>query len=250
MSGPDLHYQKREDVEREYRSANAAELLKFRVVVGESDLWILANLDLQPTVEDLLKRYRRQLKEYIYHHPVFKETFSPYPRDEHAPKLIQWMIDSSAKVNVGPMAAVAGAIAGIIGLEIDTGVTELIIENGGDIYLRSSKERTISVHAGKSVFSGKIGLVIPPQPLGLGICTSAGTVGPSVSLGKADAVVIISPDTALADSTATATGNLIQDASDLSKAIDFAKSIPEIRGVLLIKDDKMAAWGEIEVAPT
>jgi uncharacterized protein len=248
MSGPELNYPKRADVEREYRSASAADLLKFRVVVGESDLWILSNHDLKQTVADLLKQYRRQLKEYIYHHPVFKATFSPYHRDERAPKLIQWMIDSSAKVGVGPMAAVAGAIAGIIGLEIDTGVTELIIENGGDIYLRSSRERMIAVHAGKSVFSGKIGLVIPPQPLGLGICTSAGTVGPSVSLGKADAVVMISPDTALADAAATATGNQIQDASDLSKAMDYAQSISEIKGVLLIKDDKMAAWGEIEVA--
>jgi ApbE superfamily uncharacterized protein (UPF0280 family) len=241
-------YAKKQDVDRDYRLSSASDLQSTRIVIGASDLWILSSGDVQLEVERLLKLYRRQLKEYIYHHPLFKTALVPYPVDLEAPELIQGMIAASAKAGVGPMASVAGAIASFIGKNITNDITwELIIENGGDIYLRSVKERCVAIYAGNSPFSLKIGLNIAAHPSGVGICTSAGTIGPSLSFGKADAAVVIAPDVALADAAATAIGNLINTASDLPKGIDFAKKIPDVAGVLLIKDDKMAAWGEISI---
>jgi uncharacterized protein len=238
-------YPKSSCVERFYRSASAPDLLKFRVEVGESDLWILSDLDIRSEMARWLKIYRRQLREYIYKYPDFTVTLQPFPDDPEAPELINWMITASTKAEVGPMASVAGAIAGMIGRQFKNQCGELIIENGGDIYLHTLTERIISIYAGNSMFSLKTGLVIPPQPQGLGVCTSAGTVGPSLSFGKADAAVIISNDVALADSVATAVANRIQTTADLEKAVDFAGTISGVTGAVAIKDDKMAAWGEV-----
>jgi uncharacterized protein len=242
-------YPKSSCVERLYRSAAAPDLLKFRLVVGESDLWILTNQDIRSTVLTCLKTYRRELKEYIYQYPEFAVTLQPYPDDPEAPELISWMIAASTKAGVGPMASVAGAIAGMIGRQFKNQCPELIIENGGDIYLHTVTERIISIYAGDSAFSMKTGVVIPPEPHGLGVCTSAGTVGPSLSLGRADAAVVISPDVGLADAVATAVANRIQSTADLAKAVDFASTISGITGVVAIKQDKMAAWGEVELVP-
>lgn len=248
MPGID-EYRKRNDVERFYRSAVASDLNKFRVAVGESDLWILASADIQAQVKKLLTLYRRHLKEYIHNYPGFAATLQPYPADHEAPELVQKMITASAKAGVGPMAAVAGAIAGLIGRDLKNNCPELIIENGGDIYLHTKTPRTISIYAGQSIFSLKLGLQLPPQPDGLGVCTSAGTVGPSLSLGRADAAVIISPDAALADAVATAAANRVQKISDLPAAIELARAVPGITGAVVIKGDKMAAWGSVDLVP-
>jgi ApbE superfamily uncharacterized protein (UPF0280 family) len=242
-------YSKSSCVERLYRSAAASDLLKFRVEVGESDLWILSDQDIHYDVQKHLKTFRQQLKEYIYNFPEFAITLQPYPDDPEAPELVSWMITATSKAGVGPMASVAGVIAGMIGRQFKNCCRELIIENGGDIYLHTVTERIISIYAGDSAFSMKTGVVIPPEPHGLGVCTSAGTVGPSLSFGRADAAVVISPDVGLADAVATAVANRIQTTADLTKAIDFASTISGITGVVVIKNDKMAAWGEVKLVP-
>ncbi|TCL62960.1 hypothetical protein EDC14_102213 [Hydrogenispora ethanolica] len=242
----DPEYLKKTDVERDYRAYHAGDLIRSRVVIGESDLWILSDQAVEERVKKLLLELRRHLKEYIYHHPLFAKTLVPYPPDSTAYPIVQWMIDVSSRVQVGPMAAVAGAVAGMIAQDLPD-ISEFIIENGGDIFLRSSKERMIAVYAGNSPFSRRVGLKIAPCPKGLGVCTSAGTVGPSLSLGEADAAVIIAEDVALADAAATATANQIHRTTDLSRVIASVQQIPGLQGALLIKDDRMAAWGEINL---
>ena len=244
-------YGKRPDIERAYRSSVAGDLLQYRVVVGESDLWIQSKHDLKSAIEHSVKFYRCQLKGYLDTHPDFLQTLTPWPEDNQAPEIVQLMVRASRLAGVGPMAAVAGAIAGMVGRDINL-ITEpeLIIENGGDLYLRSHKERVIAVFPGKnSPFFGKLGVLVQPQPEGSGICTSSGTIGHSLSLGKADAVMVTSPDPALADAAATAGANLVQDSTDLPKAIDFLQGIPGINGALIIKGQKIAVWGGIELVP-
>jgi ApbE superfamily uncharacterized protein (UPF0280 family) len=241
-----IKYTKASDVERVYRQWSAPDLQKFRLAVGESDLMILASSDCRSLVMEHLKHVRMQIKEYIYHHPLFATTLEPFVSPDPAPEVVQWMIDVSTVAGVGPMAAVAGAVAGAIGRSIAAGIPDLIIENGGDIYFRSSKNRTVSIYAGNSPLSGKVGIVIPPSPE-FGICTSAGTVGPSLSFGRADAAVILSTDVALADAVATATANRVTNVADLEKALNFAKGLPGVTGVLVIKDDQLAVWGNIEL---
>lgn len=244
-------YRKRPDVERAYRLTAANDLLQYRVVVGESDLWIQSEQDLKLEVEHYLKFYRRQIKVYIDEHPGFLEALTPWPEDQQAPEVVQLMIRAAKLTGVGPMAAVAGAIAAMVGKAFEPQIhPELIIENGGDIYLRSRKERVIGVFAGlNSPFSGKMGVLIKPQPVGSGVCTSSGIMGPSLSFGKADAVTVTALDSALADAAATAGANLVKNSRDLPKAIDFLRDIPGINGALVIKDQKIAIWGEIELTP-
>jgi ApbE superfamily uncharacterized protein (UPF0280 family) len=251
MLDSDEKYRKRSDVERNYRSSSVNDLLKYRIIVGESDLWVLSQENLKNELESFLKFYRRQLKEYIDSHPGFLQALTPWREDHQAPEIIQSMIWASKLTGVGPMAAVAGTIASAIGRKIDPKTApELIIENGGDIYLRSRKERVVSLFAGaESPFSGKLGILLPPHPEGIGICTSSGKLGPSLSFGNADAVTIIASEPSLADAAATAGANHINDSYDLPKTISFLQKIPGISGILIIKDQKIAVWGEVELAP-
>lgn len=242
-------YGKSQHIERFYRKVTAPDLQKYRICIGESDLLVQSVANLKAKLTKQLKHYRRQLKEYIETHPAFATSLTPVPTDSQAPALVQWMIAAAATAGMGPMAAVAGAIAGMLGKGVETDVGDLIIENGGDIYLRSSRERIIAVYAGASVFSNRIGIKIPPCRKGVGICTSAGTVGPSLSFGRADASVIVAPDVALADAVATATGNLVRTPRDFNRALEFARNIPGITGVLIVKDNRIAAWGQMELMP-
>jgi ApbE superfamily uncharacterized protein (UPF0280 family) len=160
------------------------------------------------------------------------------------------MSEAASKVGVGPMASVAGAIAEFVGNELLSSSPEIIIENGGDVFIKSSKKRLIGIYAGKSPLSGKIGLEISGQDTPLGICSSSGTVGHSISYGKADAVIALSKSATLADAAATAMGNLIVEPGDIPKGIDFAKDIDGLLGTIIIKDDKMGLWGKVIICPT
>jgi ApbE superfamily uncharacterized protein (UPF0280 family) len=157
------------------------------------------------------------------------------------------MAESAAKVGVGPMASVAGAIAELVGIELSAFSPEIIIENGGDIYLKSQVKRIIGIYAGDSPLSGNIALEIESNNTPLGICTSSGTVGHSLSFGEADAVVVLSRSAILADAAATAIGNLIVRLEDIPKGIEFAQNIKELNGVIIIKDDRIGMWGEVKL---
>ena len=103
---------------------------------------------------------------------------------------------------------------------------------------------------GKSPLTGKVGLEINPQDTPVGICTSSGTVGHSLSLGKADAAVVLARSAALADAAATAIGNIILQPDDINKGIELAQEIGGLRGLVIIKDDDIGIWGDIKICPT
>lgn len=242
-------------VNRDYRFLHQAGDMKyFNVKIKDSDLAIGIDCksyrdDLQSVCYRELARIRGELEDYIGFHPEFRTSFIPVKLLPGAPEIAYSMNKAASLAGVGPMAAVAGAFAQAIGERLKLYVNEIIVENGGDIYLDSSRQRTIAIFAGKSSFSYKIGINILPEENPLGICTSSGTVGHSISLGKADAVVVKGMPVAFADAVATKVGNLIKAENDLLGAIDFIKSFKEISGILAIKNDKMAAWGEIEIVP-
>jgi len=146
------------------------------------------------------------------------------------------------------MASVAGAIAELVGKELLPYSQEVIVENGGDIFLKTRATRLIGVYAGpESPFTGKIALEVQPADTPLGVCTSSGTVGHSMSFGQADACVVLSPSTALADAAATAIGNIVLKASDIPRAIDFAKNVEGITGLAVFADDRIGIWGNVKV---
>jgi len=223
------------------------DLISFNVVVKETDLYIRASTNLKRKALKLVLKYRDTLEGYIQRHPAFLTSHEPFPVEEDAPHIVKSMAESAAKVGVGPMASVAGAMAEFVGNELLTFSPEIIVENGGDIYLKSLKKRLIGIYAGKSPLTGKIGLEINKEDTPLGICTSSGTVGHSLSYGKADAVIALSKSTTLADAAATAIGNLIKQPVDIPNGIEFAKGIDGLLGVVVIKDDKIGLWGEVKI---
>lgn len=225
-------------------------LVSFHVVIKETDLCIRASSNLKAKARTSVLKYRRTLEEYIDRHPSFADSLKPVTVAEDAPAIIRDMATSAGKVDVGPMAAVAGAIAQFVGEELLPYSSEVIIENGGDIYLKSLRDRTVAIYAGKSPLSGKIGLEIKASETPLAICTSSGTVGHSLSLGKADAVVVASKSATLADAAATAIGNIIIQAEDIQAGIEFSKRIENLLGVVIIKDDKIGIWGNLTISRT
>ena len=222
-------------------------LISFNVVVKETDLYIRASRNLKRKALKLVLKYRDTLERYIGQHPTFLTSLEPLPVDENAPRIVKAMAEAAVRVGIGPMASVAGAIAEFVGNELLAFSPEIIVENGGDIYLKSWRERIVGIYAGKSPLTGKIGLEINGEDTPLGICTSSGTVGHSLSYGKADAVIVLSKSATLADAAATAIGNIIKQPSDIPSGIEFAKGIEGLRGLLIIEDDNIGLWGEVKI---
>ena len=250
MKKKDFLYQSDFDPEyciRSYRDRiKSPDLLSFQVKEKESDLLVQTPVLLQKEALTSLRYYRRILENYIKENPIFATTLTPYPCDNNAHHMIKEMIDESARCQVGPMASVAGCIARCVGQELLSKTDEVIIENGGDIYIKSSSMKRVIIYAGSSPLSNKLYLKIDSKERGIGVCTSSGTVGPSFSRGKADAVTVLSYSATLADAAATAIGNIIQTKEDINEGLKLAEQINGILGTVIIKDDKIGMWGEID----
>jgi ApbE superfamily uncharacterized protein (UPF0280 family) len=241
--------------ERTYRTQFNSERFKgFEVKYLETDLWIGVNPasfneNMKEVALAKMQSLRKQFDDYIQSEPFFKKSLKPFQPSETAPKQATEMAAAAQKAGVGPMAAVAGLFAREIGEEIiqNFSVEELVVENGGDIYVLLKNELVLSVFAGESILSERIGLVIPAENKKFGICTSAGTVGPSISYGKADAVVVVCEDILLADALATALGNKVKSPDHVEKVIKQAEKYPEILSLLIICEDKVGIKGENEI---
>ena len=234
--------------ERTYRNlVKTDDLVKFEVIVKETDLLVRAESDLFNETRESILKYRHQLETYITMNPEFQSSLIPLRDDPYAPEIVKEMILVTQLANVGPMAAVAGAMAEWVLKDLLKLSKEVIIENGGDIYLATSKERVIGIYAGHSPLSLKIGIVIRPEESPLGICTSSGTVGHSLSFGKADAICILSKSAALADAAATTVGNIVQEKKDIELGLQRGKEIEGVLGTLIIIGEKMGVWGNIRL---
>lgn len=234
--------------ERFYRkSMKTDELESFNVTVGESDLQISAESSLIEETKHLLIKYRNEVAAYIKKHPEFLTSLVPINPTVEAPEIVKDMCRASSLTGVGPMAAVAGAVSKYVGKSLLQYSKEVIVENGGDVFIKPKKSRRIAIYAGKSVFSNRIGINIPYDSGEYGVCTSSGTVGHSLSFGKADAVVILSKDVVLADATATAVANVVKSKKDMEKGLNTAMSILGIEGAVIIVEDKIGAYGAVDI---
>ncbi len=236
--------------ERRYRRLVASKrLISFNVKIKETDLFIRADGDLKHTVTECVFKYRGYIEAYLSQNSHFRSSLVPLPDDRFAPSIVRDMLFASRATGVGPMASVAGAIAQWVGNDLREKSKNIIIENGGDIFIRAEEGTLIhvAVFAGESRLSNKISLKIRGTDTPLGICTSSGTVGGSLSFGKADAVSVISKSATLADAAATALGNLIQHPSDIQNALDVGKIINGVEGIVIIVKDQMGLWGNVEL---
>ncbi|MBI5572570.1 MAG: UPF0280 family protein [Desulfomonile tiedjei] len=235
---------------RTYRDFEETDDFKtFRVVVETSDLYVKALARLEKETERLIRLCRAQIKQAIAARAEFLTSLVPireHPDD--APIVVQ-MIRASRKAGTGPMAAVAGAVADFVGRGLLPQSSEVIVENGGDIFLKVSRPLVVGIFAGDSPLSGQIGIHVQPTPIPLGISTSSASVGPSVSLGRSDAATVISRDVPLADAVATALGNRIREARDLKAAVEWAVQVPGVDAAIAVSGDRIAAVGDVELTP-
>ena len=235
--------------ERKYREwVKQDDLITVKVIEDETDLMVSAMSDLSEPALRSVSKYRKHLKDYIAKDRKFLESLEPVNVALDAPEIVKDMARASRLAGVGPMASVAGAVSEFVARDLLSHSKQLIIENGGDIYIKTNIERLLGVYAGNSPFTGKIALKIKPEQTPMGICTSSGTVGHSLSLGKADAAIILSRWTALADAVATATGNVVKSEEDIQNGVDFARSIEGVEGVIVILGAKIGIWGDIDIA--
>ncbi len=235
-------------MERNYRNrVTIKDFNTFHVSVKETDLLISAERNLRKEAEDIVQNLRFILEGYIANHPVFLSALTPYPDDIYAPVIIRDMISCSRAAGVGPMAAVAGAVAQHVAYGLKDLSGQIIIENGGDIYMNVARDVTVSIYAGTSPLSEKIGIVIPQKMMPLGVCSSSGRIGHSLSMGDSDVVCAIARSAVLADAAATALGNVVKTKKDLIKLSDKAYAIEGVLGGIAILDDEMTAWGEVEL---
>lgn len=210
-----------------------------------------------------IREQRKLLEDFIRTDPFFMITLEPYdlPADDedegndengvndvndvkNMPEIVKQMIKCSATFGIGPMAAVAGVIAKYaVQAMTEAGATYAVVDNGGDISLLNDEPIVVGIYAGASPIRD-LAFELPRRTTPIGIATSSGTVGPSISFGCADAATVISQDPALADAAATALGNAVQANGPLEecfRAIDR----PGIDGALVIRGEEMALWGKL-----
>lgn len=234
--------------ERIYRLLiNKDNLTSYNIKIAESDLFISSDTNLADQALMSLVKHRYSLEYYIKNHPEFSTSLLPLSKDNLAPPIVRDMLIKSNTCVVGPMAAVAGAISEFVGYDLFNQTENLIIENGGDIFLRSKTRLTVAIFAGESALSYKIKVAIKPEETPLGICTSSATVGPSLSFGKADAVCVISKSATLADAAASAIGNRVKTEKDIKIALNYGIKIPGVKGIIIIYGNDMGAIGEVEL---
>jgi len=240
-------------MKRFYRDFHSKELESFTVAVGETDLWIGVSpytYGMEKFVLNLVMKLRSDLENYMLKSPTFKTSLVPIDLDEDAPEIVKEMMKAGKMAMVGPMAAVAGAIAQKVGFEIlnKYAVEDVIVENGGDIFLNSNHALDVAIYAGNSPLSMKLALEIPSEFLPCGLCTSSGTVGHSLSFGKADAVAVGHKNAAIADAFATKLANRVRTKADIQDVLRLCTKY-DLLSVAIVKDDAFGLAGHFKVKP-
>jgi ApbE superfamily uncharacterized protein (UPF0280 family) len=234
--------------DRIYRRLHrGADLTYFQVKVEQTDLHIGACRDLTDEARALVIQCRGVLTDWIRAHEDFLTSLTPLDMPDNAPPLIASMYRAARAAGVGPMAAVAGAVAQAVGVGLTAHSPDVIVENGGDIYIAGDRDRTVGLYAGHSPLSEQVGVTIKAGQMPIGVCTSSGTVGHSLSLGRADAAMVLALDAALSDAAATAAANRVREPEDIQQALRFVSGIPGVVGALIVKDDQLGAWGAVKL---
>ncbi|MDX2455222.1 UPF0280 family protein [Desulfosarcina sp.] len=219
----------------------------FQVVCQETDLMVQADRLLDDEAREQVLVCRGQIDGYIQRYPNFAVTLAPWREPAFAPEIVREMIRAGSAAGVGPMAAVAGAVAESVGRKLLDYSRHVVVENGGDVFIKAKGPVVAGLFAGRSPLSMKMGINLPDTRDGIGLCTSSGTVGHSLSTGSAEAVSVVSHSCALADAAATAIGNRVRLPRDIKAAIAFGKQIAGVLGVVVVAGREMGAWGQVEL---
>jgi hypothetical protein len=233
---------------RTYRNLHRKKgLVSFNVTVKETNLNIQAETDLTDLALKSVLDCRNKIETYIGFHPEFATSLIPLDRLFPVPPLIGDMLEAGRLARVGPMAAVAGAVAEYTGKVLLHQSREVIVENGGDIFVKSDSDTIFGIYAENSPFSLTTGIRITKREGAYGLCTSSGTFGHSKSFGRADAATILSDSCCLADAVATKLGNMVKTGGDIKHTIDAGKAIPGVQGIVIIIGENIGLWGDLKL---
>lgn len=236
--------------ERTYRNLiESAQLQAYRVVVKETDLMVYSATKLINETKELVLEQRGYVEAFIKSYPDFARTLIPWQPDLPAPGIIANMVKAARNAGVGPMATIAGAIAEQVGHGLLKLTDQVIVENGGDVFIKTNSSVTVGIYAGKSPLSLRIGIRLKSRSKPEAVCTSSGTIGHSLSLGKANAVCVVADSCSIADAAATSIGNLIDSPADIESAIEAGRRLEELSGIVVIVGEKIGVWGDLEVVP-
>lgn len=234
---------------RTYRASRHNELVSFQLVVEETDLWVAAREDLGAPMADHVRFLRGQIKSYAAVHPEFLTSLEPLDAEARAPEIIRRMCKAGQKTGVGPMAAVAGTMAQMLAERFRDSSADLIVENGGDTYLFSTRDRHIGI---LNMPDQKVRLCVPvaAREFPCSFCASSARIGHSLSFGKADLVVVRSADASLADAAATSLANALTSAEAMDAVLAKAQSWEPLGldGVFTQCEGKIGVWGKMQLA--
>jgi ApbE superfamily uncharacterized protein (UPF0280 family) len=222
------------------------DIVRRRLRLKETFATVLAAERFMALAEETIVASRRAIESYIARCPGFRTALEPLAVEAGAPAVIRGMAAAAARANVGPMAAVAGAIAQeTVEALVAAGAAHAIVDNGGDIVLHIDRPVRIGIFTGPARIRD-IALQVAPRPGIFSVCTSSGTVGHSLSFGRADAAVVIAGDGYLADAMATALGNRIQSGSEKEIGSAIRESLLEgVEGLLVVAGDRLGLGGEV-----
>jgi len=191
-------------------------------------------------------RQRLILEDYIARHPAFRKSLEPIDPLDGAPEVAQSMARAAKLVGVGPMAAVAGAMAQRACLAaIDAGALEAIVDNGGDIFLCAVEPVIIGLMTGAADLGERLAFSLKPDDTPISICSSSGKMGHSFSFGECDLATIVAKDAALADAAATGAANLVRTVDDIDAALEKISAIEGVDGVMIVKDSRVGLAGKL-----
>ncbi|MEM2878047.1 MAG: UPF0280 family protein [Candidatus Hadarchaeales archaeon] len=193
---------------------------------------------------------RADIEKYVSMYPDFRWSLEPVDIPGVHPRVVDMMLRAAKVAGVGPFAAVAGAISQVAAeAAVNAGARNVIVENGGDIAIIGSRDFKVAIFSGQCPDdkTGVLGFHIRAGELPIGICTSSGTVGHSISFGNADAVVAFADDAATADAAATSIANEVRGTPEesIELGIKRAKEIAAIRGCLIICGGEVGEWGSV-----
>lgn len=219
-------------------------MIEFILNYKNSSIKAICDRGTKEKAQEELERLYNELERYLQEEPFFLSSYKPLKAGKNSPEIAKLMSAASEQAGVGPMAAVAGTFAELLGRYLlKEGALGVIVENGGDIFLQLRKERLVGIYSGQSEFSNKLALRVRPESTPLGICTSSGSVGHSVSLGESDSVTVVAESCPLADAAATAIANQVNGPGGIQKGIEAAEKIKGIQGALIIKGKELGTQG-------
>jgi ApbE superfamily uncharacterized protein (UPF0280 family) len=221
-------------------------LIKEKFTLEESVCTIISDKprSIEAAKESIRRNYR-ELELYVRTNPKFLHTLTPIPAP-NKPLVAKLMAEAAEKAGVGPMAAVAGAIADLAVQDmLATGCKVAIVEDGGEISAIADQPIDVAVAAGEEPLSKRFGFRLTEFPIG--VATSSGRFSHALSFGEAEAAIVFCKNAILADVAATAIGNVVKGEVNqgIRAGINKGLSIKGVDGIMIVYGGEVGTAGQI-----